>query len=189
MNPFLELSADERLHSLAGVDPNVRGSFAALMREAERVLGYRPYLSSVLRTCAEQNGLELSRVSGCKSWHLFGRAVDLDVTAEQARELAPFWESIGGTWGGRFTESYGPQGDYVHFQMAGRTGVPEQLCPPGDCDGAVARYWRAWTPAASSRASRSARRTGLFFVVAAAPALGLGAFVARRATEARWFRD
>ncbi len=93
------------------------------------------------RTCEQQEeryaqgrtapGDIVTQVKGCKSWHVLGRAVDLYVGTWEPAAYAALglqWESMGGTWGGRFD-------DHVHFEWHGGHTMAE-LCPG---DGACQR--------------------------------------------------
>jgi hypothetical protein len=94
--------------------------------------GSRVSITSSLRSCAEQQALHdkgITPVSGCRSWHVHGRAVDLYAgswePAAYAR-LGEAWEKMGGIWGGRW-------GDHVHFEWHPGMAIDE-LCPePGEC--------------------------------------------------------
>lgn len=157
-----ELSAKQRLHSLAGIVPEARAPFDELLAQA-KAWQMSPYISSALRTCKEQGALKgQSAVSSCKSWHTLGRAVDLELRNEDGSPgdrgtyelLGEWWEAHGGIWGGRWLKSYpeglagfpeaGP-GDPVHFQWTGKAiGVPAALCPSGlnldECQRAADHY-------------------------------------------------
>jgi hypothetical protein len=103
---------------------------------------------SARRSCKEQNEqyrMGYSKVRGCKSWHVLGRAIDADpmyLTGSKAGKLVPdcriytlagkLWEQMGGTWGGRWLV-FGPCGDGGHFQWSKGTSMAA-LCPdPTDC--------------------------------------------------------
>jgi hypothetical protein len=146
------LDVATRAHSLAGVHPEAAEAFQALIAEAENLGFARPYLSSVFRTCGEQSGTAGSSAGGgCHSWHVFGRAVDVDLGSEATIDdyaaLAETWELAGGTWGGRWIEQYPPLGDYMHFQWTPGLpdAVPASWCPPdlaaADCDKHVRARW------------------------------------------------
>lgn len=160
--PWEALSAEKRLHTLDGIVPEARPYFERLMSTA-RDWGMRPWIISALRTCREQDGLSQSAVRSCKSWHTLGRAIDVQLQSadgkvddrEPYEKLGEWWESIGGTWGGRWERSYpdgiepfrnaGP-GDVVHFQWTPpplTTSVPPTLCDHSDCEGTRERYLAA----------------------------------------------
>lgn len=147
-------------HSLEGIVPMARPAFAALLQQAED-WGFSPVIGDALRTCADQAAA--GKVE--RSWHVFGRAVDLQLSGADAyRRLGEWWESVGGTWGGRWTSAYPPDGDFQHYQWSGgRDGIPAEIWPDGeDCDAARAAYLAssdAQTPlAASLSSSRRPRR-------------------------------
>lgn len=172
MNP-LEWSPEAR-RTLDALHPEARPHFEALVEEARR-RGHHVYLSSVVRTLAEQEGIHDSGQSRAKcSWHPLGRAVDLDldgnVTDREAYEdLAKWWKARGGTWGGDFP-GYGPLGDFVHYQWASSKVPPEGLC---DAAG-VAAYWDTATDEPVGQ--ESSRSTGLGVVLGI---LGVGWLVSR----------
>lgn len=136
----------ERLKTLRFVVAEARPPFEALLAEADR-RGYLPAIVSAVRTCAEQGNLGQTKAK--RSWHVFGRAVDIELRkgppkddpAKFYRELGEWWEQQGGTWGGRWTSIYpdglpgiagGAPGDLVHFQWTPpplTTGVPDALWP------------------------------------------------------------
>lgn len=126
-------------HSLSGIVPSALPAFTMLLEQAE-AWGFSPKIGDALRTCADQE------VAGDvkRSWHVLGRAVDLELhgAPDAYRRLGEFWEGIGGTWGGRWTELYPPDGDFQHFQWSGgRDGIPESIWPTGmPCEEARARY-------------------------------------------------
>lgn len=136
----------ERLKTLRYVVADARPHFAALLDEATR-RGYLPAIVSAVRTCSEQGSLAQTKAK--RSWHVFGRALDIELRlgapkddpAKFYRELGEWWEQQGGTWGGRWTTLYpsglpgiagGAAGDLVHFQWTPApltTGVPASLWP------------------------------------------------------------
>lgn len=137
-----------------------RPAFAALLQQAED-WGFAPVIGDALRTCEDQ------AVAGkvVRSWHVFGRAVDLQLSGADAyRRLGEWWESVGGTWGGRWTASYPPDGDFQHYQWSGgRDGIPDEIWPAGqDCDSARTAYLSSTAaqtpPAALPSSSRRPRR-------------------------------
>jgi len=136
----------ERLKTLNRLVPDARQAFEALMSEAT-ARGYLPSIVSAVRNCTEQGQLALTKAK--RSWHVFGRAVDIELhkgapkddPGKFYRELGEWWEQQGGTWGGRWTELYpvapgvpGAAGDVLHFQWTPApltTGVPKSLWPEG----------------------------------------------------------
>jgi hypothetical protein len=184
------LDVATRAHSLAGVHPEAAEAFQALITEAENLGFARPYLSSVFRTCGEQSGTAGSSAGGgCHSWHVFGRAVDVDLGSEATIDdyaaLAETWELAGGTWGGRWTEQYPPHGDYMHFQWTPGLpdAVPASWCPSdlaaADCDEHVRARWGQAQPAKAFRSGSRALVIG-GMVAAALGGASLGSVVYRR---------
>lgn len=118
-------------------------------------LGLTVRIDSTRRTCGEQaaefakgrtvEGSVVTQVSGCRSYHVLGRAVDIFVgtwDCADYEELGKFWESIGGRWGGRFSFR-----DCVHFEWPHPLLPLEALCPPGvSCESAVAGQPPAFAP-------------------------------------------
>lgn len=155
-----------RLKTLDRLVPDARAAFARLISYA-KAQGYQPYIVSAVRTCAEESGLSATKVR--RSWHVLGRAVDVELHAKgQAAsiedayaELGAWWKAEGGTWGGDWTDLYplphpagwcGPTtvpGDTCHFQWtAGVESVPASVwprevtaCP--DVDQLQAAYFRS----------------------------------------------
>lgn len=136
----------ERLKTLGHLVPDARQAFEALITEAT-ARDFLPSIVSAVRNCSEQGQLALTKAK--RSWHVFGRAVDIELhkgapkddPAKFYRELGEWWEQQGGTWGGRWTELYpvapgvpGAAGDVLHFQWTPpplTTGVPDALWPKG----------------------------------------------------------
>jgi hypothetical protein len=110
---------------------------------------------SARRSCREQYDLygigrrynlssaPVTYADGCRSWHVSGRAVDLDVldpssgrpvsSCDPYRRLGEIWEAWGGGWGGRWG-GFGPCGDQGHFQWTEGLKM-EDVCPdPGACE-------------------------------------------------------
>ena len=89
-------------------------------------------VTSYTRTAAQQNALFKKKLSNCDgykktSYHQLDRARDIAVleddglpefkeisesTIKKYEALGEFWESLGGTWGGRWKSPY----DIFHFQ-------------------------------------------------------------------------
>lgn len=140
--------------SLDDLTPDTREAVGRLLERAKS-LGLTVRIDSTRRTCAEQAaeyakgrtepGSVVTQVSGCGSYHVLGRAVDIYVGSWDCADyeaLGKFWESIGGTWGGRFSFR-----DCVHFEWPHPSLPLALLCPSGiSCDTAVANQ-----PAAFSR--------------------------------------
>lgn len=139
----------QRLKTLDWLVPDARAAFQALIAEAKR-RGYLPSIVSAVRTCAEETNLASNKSGKVKrSWHVLGRAVDIELhlgapaddPAKFYRELAAWWEQQGGTWGGRWETSFQPfpgvTTDVMHFQWTPGMGdaPPRTVWPDGlDCD-------------------------------------------------------
>jgi hypothetical protein len=161
------MTPDERKHSLAGIVPSALPAFSELLEQAES-WGFEPRIVEALRTCDEQRWSKNSKVYE-RSWHVLGRAVDLELQGVDAyRRLGEYWEEMGGTWGGRWTTLYPPRGDFQHFQWSGgRDGIPETIWRSGErCEDARERYLTAEAQAGLPMAIVGPRR-------------GLGAALAR----------
>jgi hypothetical protein len=162
--PWKALTWEERQRTLAGIVPEARPYFERLIDTAKE-WGMRPWIITALRTCKEQDGLSQSAVSGCKSWHTLGRAIDVQLQSDDGKVderepyeyLGEWWESLGGTWGGRWKKSYpngikpfqnAGAGDVVHFQWTPpplTSSVPPSICDHTDCEASVDRYLtREW---------------------------------------------
>lgn len=124
---------------LLDIVPPVRDQLAALLAQAE-AWGMEPRVLSAGRTCADQRALHSSgrgvtQADLCRSAHVMGHALDLRLTPNEFatyERLGQWWESHGGTWGGRWL-SFGPQGDRAHYHYLPDRGqaVPQKICPPG----------------------------------------------------------
>ena len=105
-------------------------------------LGMTTRIRSAYRTCAEQAeqyalgrtvpGTEITtHARGCQSWHVSGRAVDIDITSgpKDYAALGDFWKSLGGKWGGDFPGFP----DTGHYEWHPGMTI-EQACPdPSAC--------------------------------------------------------
>jgi hypothetical protein len=116
---------------LSELTPDTRARVEELLGAASE-LGIEAKITSGLRSCAEQTLLHekgITPVTGCRSWHVQGRAVDLYIGSWDPAAYAPLgarWEKMGGIWGGRW-------GDAVHFEWHPGLSIDE-LCPlPGQC--------------------------------------------------------
>lgn len=123
--------------TIADIVPEARPKFAQLLERASS-WGLKPKISSVGRTCAQQaalyqQGSQTTQANLCRSWHVLGRAMDVRLspdTCSSYTKLGEYWESIGGTWGGRWKQ-FGACGDAGHFQFASSGAVPLDVCPSG----------------------------------------------------------
>jgi len=102
-----------------------------------RSIGIEARVSEGFRTCARQNAIyaggssTATGVSGCHSWHVWGRAADLLIdggTRADYAALAAEWKRWGGIWGGDWTS---PADDWGHFEW--HPDIPDihDLCPRG----------------------------------------------------------
>lgn len=115
--------------------PEVRVQVDALIAEATK-RGFKPKVRSVGRTCEqqdEQKKLGYSQAGLCRSMHVLGHAVDLDLSPNACSTytaLGQWWEARGGVWGGRWTQ-FGACGDAGHFHWGfdKAQAVPTKLCP------------------------------------------------------------
>lgn len=174
------LGVFEPTGTLQDIVPSARPALQQLLDRAT-ALGMRPHIRSVGRTCADQQALfeqgsQTTRAALCRSAHVLGHAVDLTLypdTCDTYRKLGEWWESIGGTWGGRWT-SFGPCGDAGHFHFMGRQqAVPTTICPNdvtlAQCEQIRDEYLRA----AFSTSEQPAKR-GWVAPVALGIVVGLG---------------
>lgn len=97
--------------------PQLRPVADAFIR-ALRTAGFQVTVTSTLRDESTQAALYDNYRRGCstipaaapgKSRHGFGRAFDLRLVPPRYDLAGRYWESIGGTWGGRFN-------DPIHFE-------------------------------------------------------------------------
>lgn len=151
----------EPTKTLDDIVPEHRAKFQALLNHAA-ALGLKPKLREVGRTCAKQQeylAQGATAASLCRSAHIIGHAVDLDLspnTCEAHTKLGEWWEqTYGGTWGGRWTHLFPGCGDMGHYhwlpEQAG--AVSEAICPKGvtleQCEQIRTDYLTqafAWTP-------------------------------------------
>jgi len=130
--------------ALSDLTPDTRAAAERLLDFA-RARGLNPVIHSTARTCTEQNALfaqgpAVTKVAGCRSWHVMGRAIDVHIGSENCADyvpLAEFWKRMGGRWGGDFTGF----ADCVHFELPHPDKTLSELCPdpsPGPCERSVA---------------------------------------------------
>ena len=159
--PALEWSTRDHLYTLASRFGRVTGLHLRV-----RPLGGR-------RTCAEQDriyaqgretgGEIVTYASGCRSWHVLGRAADVDpvnsagqMQPESAyRTAGQIWTAMGGKWGGDFPGFP----DIGHFEWHPGLTI-EQVCPSPAYCAAISASIRTEAPIAGA----------LFFGVAIAGA-------------------
>ena len=132
--------------SLSDLTPDTQAAVSKLLAHAEGE-GLTVRIDATRRTCDEQAALYaegrtapgsiVTDVSGCRSYHVLGRAVDIYIgswTCSDYQELGEFWESLGGRWGGRFSFK-----DCVHFEWPHPSLTTDDLCPATvTCDEAIA---------------------------------------------------
>jgi len=101
-----------------------------LLRFAEKN-GILARVVSTRRTCAEQNAIYeggagvVTQARGCQSWHVWGRAADLEIdgTESEYALLGHEWKRMGGVWGGDFSF-----GDLGHFEWHPGVKISD-VCP------------------------------------------------------------
>ena len=138
-------------HLLAALQWETRDRLEELGKKFTRATGLVLKMRSGLRSCGEQDALYaqgrstggniVTYAPGCVSWHVHGRAADMDpvdpqtgaIVAREADYQAAglIWERLGGVWGGRF-EGFGG-GDIGHFEW--HPGLTlNDVCPnPAHC--------------------------------------------------------
>ena len=127
-----------------------------------RSQGYQARVTSGHRTCEEQaalyaqgrtvGGRIVTGTSGCRSWHTWGRAVDLYIPgwpAEAYNDLGAFWQSVGGRWGGDF-------GDPGHFEWHPGVHINDVCSSGSNCTLSVQRGIPTTTIQAVATAALSA---------------------------------
>jgi peptidoglycan LD-endopeptidase CwlK len=129
---------------LSDLLPDVRAKAEELIAKAAAA-GLPVRVISTLRSCVDQtvpvvmiDGSPTKRAPGCRSWHVWGRAFDVELlekSDERYQQLGQIGKSIGLVWGGDFATNYDP----VHFEYAPGLSI-SVVCPDSaDCDGALAR--------------------------------------------------
>lgn len=131
--------------ALTDLTDDTQAAVARLLAHAKDK-GLTVRIDSTRRTCAEQAaeyakgrtapGNIVTNVTGCGSYHVLGRAVDIFIgswNCPDYEELGEYWESIGGRWGGRFSFQ-----DCVHFEWPHPLFGLDVLCPQGvSCEDAI----------------------------------------------------
>lgn len=131
---------DDPVNYLSTLDWRARAMIKRLAKDYARKTKKNLRIRSGRRTCAEQNALfaqggTVTGAKGCKSWHVTGRAVDLDPidprtgevfpgNSDEYRTLGALWKKLGGIWGGDFSNIYDPG----HFEWHPGS-VIEDVCP------------------------------------------------------------
>ena len=127
-----------KLQKLAKLFPE----FDLAVRSARRSCQQQTELYGIGRTYNLASA-PVTYARGCQSWHVSGRAVDLDLrhagtdqdasTCPNYARLGQAWEALGGRWGGRFS-GFGGCGDAGHFEYHPGLEVSD-VCPdPALCD-------------------------------------------------------
>ncbi len=137
-------------------------AFVVALDAALRDEGFRPVVRSAYRSCAEQaeqwsigrmpgdTRKTVTQAQGCKSWHVLGRAVDIDLTPPDYARMGEIAKQLGGKWGGDFKGF--PDVGHVEFHP----GITiEQACPdpagcvdrePGELVSPATKRKLAWLP-------------------------------------------
>jgi len=128
------------LRDLTALTPETEAKVRQLLIRAEG-MGLSPVVTSTYRTCAEQDAIYAQGrespgdvatwVSGCGSWHTWGRAADIlleGAPADAYARLGELWESWGGRWGGHFD-------DPGHFEWHPGLEIRDLCGGPGSCQG------------------------------------------------------
>lgn len=125
--------------TLEDIVPEQRAKFRALVDYAA-AQGWQPKIRGAGRTCAMQQQYlaeGATTASLCRSAHIIGHAVDLDLTPNDCAthtKLGEWWEqTFKGTWGGRWTHLFPGCGDMGHYHwLPDQAGaVSESVCPAG----------------------------------------------------------
>jgi len=117
-------------------------------KQFHRRTGKALRLRSGLRSCEKQNELYaqgrtlpgpiVTNASGCRSWHVTGRAVDFDPYDPETGRIekngyhpdfllvGKLWKDLGGEWGGDFSNLYDPG----HLEWHPGLSI-EEVCPVG----------------------------------------------------------
>lgn len=142
------------LPTISNLTSDTRSAYRALKSFADS-RGIDWELRSTRRTCAEQRALyEIGRstagrvvtyAQGCHSWHVLGRAFDIEIpggSREDYQELGEAWERMGGNWGGRISKL----DDVGHFEWHPGQVIEDVCSNPVMCEEAVARSYegRPW---------------------------------------------
>lgn len=165
---------------IADLTPDTQDAVDQLLSYA-RSKGLNPTIIYTRRSCAEQNALYaqgrstsgsiVTGAQGCRSWHVLGRAVDISVGSDRCEDyvdLGRFWESIGGTWGGNFSNLK----DCVHFELRHPTQSLTALCPdpsPGHCEVSAGQDHGGFMSATTLMIFGAAFGAALALAVGAAP--------------------
>lgn len=114
---------DDPKNMLSDIDWHTRAMIKKLATQFQKQTKLGIRIRAGLRSCSEQNNIYaqgrtstgpiVTNAAGCKSWHVMGRAVDLDpfdpVTGKTLPGysdayliLGSIWQKLGGVWGGEF---------------------------------------------------------------------------------------
>jgi hypothetical protein len=126
--------------SLDSLEGHTHYQWLKLIAAAEEQ-GITVRVRSTRRTCAQQNGLYaigrsegdtrkvVTKARGCISWHVAGRAIDVDMLTGTFHQLGALAKSMGWKWGGDFPGFP----DWGHFEWHPNLTI-EQNCPdPSRC--------------------------------------------------------
>lgn len=119
----------------AELTPWMEDKLAELLRFAGKN-GIDARIVSTRRSCAEQNAIYAGGVAtqarGCQSWHVWGRAADLQLSPASTSNYALLgdkWKEMGGVWGGDFLVYGSP--DIGHFEWHPGLKISD-VCPDPD---------------------------------------------------------
>lgn len=127
---------------LPGLQWQTRDKLVELAGRFRKATGLDLKVRSGRRTCAQQNALYaegrdgagqiITYASGCTSWHVLGRAADLDpVTPSGQGQAEPAYRSAGAIWvamGGVYGGNFPGFPDIGHFEWHPGLTI-EQACP------------------------------------------------------------
>jgi hypothetical protein len=179
-NKLQAITWDTRLqvHKLARIVPQLD----LVVRSARRTCQEQQELYGIGRTY-NLSSSPVTYARGCQSWHVSGRAVDLDLRAAGTNQdagicanyavLGEIWEQLGGRWGGRFG-GFGACGDAGHFEYHPGLEISD-VCPdPNACEQTAAvvdaqtitpwRYRLPWLPLAAGSALGAGVAWGLGYL-------------------------
>jgi len=116
-------------YEFSGLVDDLRPSAEALLSAAQAA-GMNPVVTSTYRSESSQLKLYNAYLAGRSlypaappghSAHGYGWAFDMVVQGEGAQQACgEFWESMGGTWGGRFN-------DPIHFELPGASAYLKSM--------------------------------------------------------------
>jgi hypothetical protein len=132
--------------NLADLSPDVAALANQLVSQAA-LQGIGLSVVSTRRTCADQNakyeegrtapGPIVTNARGCQSWHVVGRAFDVDIVRgpKDWQTVGAIGKSLGLVWGGDFGGASAVLKDYGHFEYHPGLTIAD-VCPnPDACTG------------------------------------------------------